>query len=153
MNMFRSYLKTRFSKRPQTMEEFVSLLRTNDVTSIDIILAVEPEDKAITRTVGTIANWRHDIRYRGTTVTGKYIVHTWSAYRFGSDHGVADAGERRKKHIHHHLLAEQERRELAEQFPQIPVTIFSATGEILDDAFFVPLREEAEILGIYDEEA
>lgn len=143
----RQYFYTHFPKKTKTMEEFIELARTRGVTAIDITLAVETENSVMTGAVGVVANFRHEIQYRGVTPNGRHVLYIWSAYRFGSENGTADAEERRRKYVHHCLFAAEGKKKLAGQFPKVLIRIFSATGEILDDAFFASLRQEAEVIG------
>lgn len=144
------YFHKRFPKKAAAMEEFAELVQESGVTSIDITLAVEPERGVMTGAVGIIAEFRHDIKYTGNAPKGRPVVYKESCSSFGSEYGAADAKDRRKVYLQHHLIAKYRREQLLTQLPHLSIMIFSPRGEILDDAFFASLHEEAVAMGLYD---
>jgi len=143
------FIRNLFLHKAKSVEEFVEVMKREGCKTALAEPYSAVEDGADTASVGVIANFQYMLEFTATTPHGRKIAYRERLFeRFGSDHGFADAEERRSAAIKLFLLGEQKVKELRAKFPSISVDLIGPNGRPMDDAMYAKLHQGAATCGV-----
>ena len=142
------FIRNLFRYKAKSVEEFVEVVKREGCGAVVAEPYSTVKGGVKTTLVGAIANFQYMLKFSAMTPHGRNVIYReWLFERFGSDHGFADAEERRNAAIKLFLLGEQKVRDLRAKLPGISVDLIGPNGP-MDEAMYTKLHHDAAICGV-----